>query len=68
MMRLVVVWFGPDCSVYVLFFDLWRASVDAVGWVWFMVGTAPTVAEVGWLVRDRLGKNRVPKGHVHACC
>ena len=33
MMRLGVVWFGPDCSLYVLFFDVWRASVDAVWWV-----------------------------------
>ena len=33
MMRLGVVWFGPDCRVYVLCLALWWASMDAVWWV-----------------------------------
>jgi len=48
MMRPDVVWFGPNFSVYVRFFDVWRASVDAVWWV-CMYGWNITDCYIGWV-------------------
>ena len=54
-----MVWTGR--RMYVLFFDLWRASLVAMWCVCVTVGTAPTFAEIGRLVWDWLAKKRVPK-------
>ena len=48
MMRPGVVWFGPDCRLYVRFVDVWRASVDAV-WCVCVYGRNRTDCCSGWV-------------------
>jgi hypothetical protein len=66
MMRPGVVWFEPDCRLYVLFLDVWRASVEAM-WSGCVYGWNSTdccrgwVAGAGWVSEE-------PRAQVTRAC
>ena len=66
MMRPGVVWFGPDCSLYVLFFDLWRASVDAIWWM-CVYGWNSTDSSRGWVAGAGLVREKTRAQVTCAC-